>query len=62
MPDESQKFKCLECGVEVTYKRKEIPAFTKVDVMKIDGSRDTKTVYLTCQNGHTRPYEVEIEK
>lgn len=56
-----QVFKCKQCGVEVVY------VYHPVDVFKGIRSPNSgtaqfgekkATVFMTCRNGHTFPYEV----
>ena len=48
-------FDCKEgCGEKVEYKRKVVRGLRDVA-----GEPKTKTVYLTCPQGHTHAYRVE---
>jgi hypothetical protein len=55
------KMKCKEkdCGEEIDYEREPITAFRFETGTTIKSG--TKTVYLTCGNGHTHAYRVPVE-
>jgi hypothetical protein len=58
-----QTFKCKKpsCDKEVSFEYSPIDGVLKAKVShKTTGS--TETVYLTCDNGHTYPYEVEVSQ
>lgn len=56
------KIKCKDkdCGEEIDYEREPITAFRFETGTTIKSG--TKTVYLTCGNGHTHPYRVPVEE
>jgi hypothetical protein len=53
------QFECKEpgCPLKVHYQREEIPG-ARMWRNRSDETVLTKTVYLTCDNGHTFPYRV----
>lgn len=51
--------KCKECSAMIEYERGLVTVFSYKSRDKKSG---TKTVYLTCANGHTNPYHVNVEE
>jgi len=52
-----QMFKCKNCGIDVSYKRKAVLGLAGRG-KDSDNDNKEKVVYLTCDNGHTFPYTV----
>ncbi len=54
-------FKCKKCGMEIKYERDESGGFLAMEVNNAIVKHEVKKtrVYLTCEKGHTYPYEIE---
>ncbi len=54
----TQEFECKEpgCNEKVVYKYIPVEAVVR---MTLD---ESEVVYLTCEEGHTYPYEVKVSK
>jgi hypothetical protein len=49
-------FSCKTCQEEIVYEPNPIPAMVENPRL----TKKKKTIYLTCGNGHTHPYPVEV--
>lgn len=51
--------KCKDCGVEIEFLYEPVEAILEVKKDK-KNKKEERAVYLTCENGHTNPYKLEI--